>query len=191
MTAPAGLPATPALTELDGWTLEPITPDDADVVAELLALRGHRYILDIPPDPVAIRPALEAILAEPWSMPLGMARDDGLGGVAATALANVKACSASLLAFFVDPAVGTLPLALYIRHLLWMFPLHRLYAQIPDMDLTREYVELLRGVGFVDEGRLAQHATIGGQHFDMVVLGLLRPDFETWCAANEPRLALT
>ncbi len=182
--------ASPAIVDLDGWSLLPLVPDHAPLVAQLLGERGNRYVLDVPPDEGMIRAALVDLPRQPWSLPLAIAREEGCMGVAATALANVKALHASLMALFVDPARATLPLAMAIRHLFWSFPLHRLHAQIPAIDLTAEYVELLRSVGFEDEGRLVGHALIAGQPFDMVTLGLLRRDFERWCDAHEPRLAL-
>ena len=44
-------------------------------------------------------------------------------------------------------------------------------------------------MGFVEEGRLVDHAVVAGQSFYVTALGLLRSDFEAWCLVNEPRLA--
>jgi hypothetical protein len=123
-------------------------------------------------------------------MPAALVRDDELGGFGATALPNIRALNASVTALFVDPETATTPLAMYLRHLFWTFPLHRVHTQIPDLDLTREYIELLQRVGFAVEGRLVEHARIAGQTFDVVALGLLRSDFEVWCDQHEPRLSL-
>lgn len=180
----------PAVVELDGWALEPLVADDAPLVAQLLQQRGHQYMLEMAPDEMFIRSAIAELAAQPLALPLMILRDQYCGGVATTALANVRTLSASLIALFVDPPGATLPLAMYVRQLFWTFPLRRLYAQVPAMDLTREYVDLLGSVGFVDEGRLVSHAEIGGQAFDVVTLGLLRQDFEDWCAVHQPRLAL-
>lgn len=182
--------AAPAVVELDGWSLEPLVPDHAPLVAQLLGLRGNRFVLDIPADEGLIRVALADLPRQPWSLPLAVVRDGACMGVATTALPNVKALHASLMALFVDPPGSSLPLAMAVRHLFWTFPLRRLHAQIPAMDLTKEYVDLLTSVGFADEGRLVAHAIIGGQAFDMVALGLLRSEFEAWCAEHEPRLSL-
>lgn len=179
----------PAIVELDGWSLEPFTPDDAPLLVELLGQRGHRYVLDVPADEAVLRTMLTEVARQPWSLPLAAIRDGACAGFATTALPNVRALHASVAALFVDPATSRLPLAMYLRHVLWAFPVHRLHTQIPAMDLTWEYIELLQSVGFVDEGRLVRHAVIGGQEFDVVALGLLRSDFEAWCEAEEPRLA--
>jgi len=37
---------------------------------------------------------------------------------------------------------------------------------------------------------LAGHAEVGGRPVDVVVLGLLRDEFDVWCATNDPRLSL-
>lgn len=181
----------PSVAQLDEWSLELLAPVHAPLVVQLLNQRGHRYLLDIPADAATIAGAIAALSKEPWTLPLAVVRGSECIGMATTALPNIKALHASLTTLFVEPAESTLPLAMCVRHLLWMYPLHRLYAHIPAMDLTREYVELLRSVGFVEEGTLKDHAVIGGQRFDMVALGLLRQDFESWAQAHEPRLALT
>lgn len=191
MSTPRPTDPAPAVVDLDGISLQPLEPDHAPLVVQLMEQRGHRYILDLRPNVQGIRSALSMLAGQTWTLPLAAIRGTECIGMATTALPNVKSLSASFTALFVDPAESTLPLAMFIRHLLWNFPLHRLYAHIPAMDLTREYVELLGSVGFVEEGTLQQHLVAAGQRFDVHVLGLLRPDFDAWAAANEPRLRLT
>jgi len=181
---------TPAIVELDGWRLEPFTPNEAPLLSQLLQQRGHRYLLEVPTDEATIKLLLSEVGKHAWAMSGALIRDDELVGFGATALPNLRALHASVTALFVDPASARTPLALYLRHLFWSFPLHRLHTQIPDLDLTREYVDLLTSVGFRVEGRLVDHAHIGGQSFDVIALGLLRSDFEAWCDADEPRLGL-
>jgi hypothetical protein len=181
----------PAVVALDGWSLQPFTADEAPLLAQLLAQRGHRYVLDVSPDEATLRAVLAEIIKSAWTLPCAFVRGDEMAGFATTALPNVRALHAAFTALFVEPSEARLPLAMYVRHLFWSFPLHRLHAQIPDLDLTREYVELLTSVGFAVEGRLVDHSHIGGQTFDVVALGLLRPDFEAWIASNEPRLTLS
>jgi hypothetical protein len=188
LPTPSTTGPTPAIVELDGWSIEPFEDDDAPLLVELLGQRGHRYVLDVPIDDAVLRTILGELRRQPWTMPVAFVRDDACAGFGTTALANVRSLNASIGALFVDPDASAIPLAMYVRHLFWTFPLHRLYTQIPDMDLTREYVELLRSVGFAEEGRLTSHAMIGGQTFDMVALGLLRADFERWIDEHEPRL---
>ncbi len=191
MTSPATTPAaSPAIIELDGVSLQPLLPENAGVVAALLQMRGHRQILDIPNDEAAVAQLLTELRQQTFALPLAAVVDGQCVGIATTALANVKSLHASFNAFFVDPATATTALAMFVRHLLWSFPLRRLHAQIPDMDLTREYVDLLQTAGFRDEGRLKDHLVLAGRTFDVISLGLTRRDFETWCTESEPRLAL-
>jgi hypothetical protein len=190
LSPPSVHQAAPAIVELDGWTLEPFDLEDAPLLAELLALRGHRYILEVPPDPALLRVILTELVTQPWTQPMTVVREDAFAGFATTALANVRALHTSIGALFVDPGPATLPLAMYVRHLFWSYPLHRLHTQIPDLDLTREYIALLTSIGFVEEGRLPEHALVGGQVFDVVSLGLLRSDFDRWTQDHEPRLSL-
>ena len=56
------------------------------------------------------------------------------------------------------------------------------------MDLTREYEDLYRGIGFVDEGVLRDHSYIAGHAFDVAALAISREEAARWCAAHEPRL---
>lgn len=187
---PAGLGSAPAIDELDGVRLQPLDPQHAPVVAELLRMRGHRYILELPDDADSIAALLAEVTRQPWSLPLAAIRGDECIGVATSALPNLKALHAGFTALFVDPATATTATAMCVRHLFWTFPLRRLHAQVPDLDLTREYIDLLTGIGFQLEGRLVDHLQVGGQTFDTVMLGLLRTDFDDWCDANEPRLSL-
>ncbi len=182
--------ATPAIVELDGWSLEAFSPDEAELLVDLLGQRGHRYLLDLPADAEVLKLVLEEVGKQAWALPAAMVSDGALAGFATTALPNLRALHASVTALFVDPASARLPLAMYLRQLFWSFPLHRVHTQVPSLDLTREYVDLLESVGFTVEGRLVDHSVIGGQTFDTVALGLLRGDFEAWCAEHEPRLAL-
>ena len=182
--------AAPAVVDHEGISLQRLEPQHAPVVAALLGMRGNQFILDVPADEALIAQALTDLPKQPWTLPLAAVRDGECLGVVTTALPNVKSLHANVTALFADPETARLPLAMCVRHLFWNFPLHRLYVQIPDMDLTREYVDLFTSVGFEVEGRLVDHALVGGRPFDMVALGLLRADFERWCGEHEPVLVL-
>lgn len=182
--------AIPAMVSLDGYELVPLEPSDAPQVLQLLELRGNRYLVELGASEHEVARLLAELAQAPWSLPLAVLRGDECVGMATTSLANLKSLNASLLALFTDPPGSSLALALYLRHVFWNFPLHRLHTQVPSLDLTREYEDLYRSVGFVDEGRLVGHVVIAGRPFDVTVLGLLRADFEAWCATHEPRLSL-
>ncbi len=191
MSHPGTTPeASPAVTELDGVTIERLHPDHAHLVATLLDLRGHRHLIDLDPDPNTIATLLRTLSQQPWAMPLAAIRDGECIGIGTTALADVKSLNAAFLTMFVEPAQAHLASAMMVRHLFWTFPIRRLHVQIPDMDITREYADLLTTIGFEHEGRLVDHVHAAGRTFDVLTLGLLRPDFEQWCDANEPRLRL-
>lgn len=182
--------ATPAIAELDGITLDRLHPDHAGLVVGLLRMRGHAQLLDLVPEERNIASLIQTMAGQPWSLPMIAVRDGECVGVAASVLADVKSLNASLLTMFVEPGESTLPLAMMLRQLYWTFPLHRLHIQIPDMDLTREYVDLLTSVGFDVEGRLVDHLIAAGRPFDVIALGQCRADFEAWCDIHEPRLRL-
>ena len=155
----------------------------------MVAQRGNRFLFDVGDDPDQIANMLSELRKAPWSLTMAIVRDEQCLGMATSGLANLRSLHASVLALFVDPSDAASALALYVRHLFWNFPLRRLHAQVPLMDLTEDYVDLYSRVGFRDEGRLSAHAVIAGKAFDVATLGLLRTDFEDWCDQHEPRLA--
>jgi hypothetical protein len=182
--------AAPAVTQFEDYELIPLEPSDAPQVIQLLSLRGNSYLIDLGASEHEVASLISQLAGTTWSLPLAILRGDECIGMATTSLANTKSLNASLLAIFTDPANSMVPLALFIRHAFWNFPLHRLHCHIPALDLTAEYVELLTSVGFVDEGRLRAHELVAGQPFDVVLLGLLREEFELWCRSNAPGLTL-
>jgi hypothetical protein len=111
-------------------------------------------------------------------------------GAAATKQRNLRSLNLHLICFFADPVRAALPLAAYVRHLFWSQPLHRVYSQLPMVGGATAYVRLLKGVGFQEEGMVRGHAMVGGRPRDLVVLAVLRREFESWCRENEKRLTL-
>jgi RimJ/RimL family protein N-acetyltransferase len=94
------------------------------------------------------------------------------------------------MCFFNKPAEAVKPLAVYVRHVFWSSPLHRVYVQLPLLAGATAYIRLLLGSGFQQEGVVRGHAYVDGRPRDVAVIGLLRRDFEAWCRENELRLAL-
>ncbi len=88
------------------------------------------------------------------------------------------------------PGEASHPLAIYVRHLFWSQPLHRVYVQFPVAEDATDYIDLLKRAGFVDEGVVTGYALVRGQPSDVAVLGILRREFEAWCLQNEKRLIL-
>jgi len=68
--------------------------------------------------------------------------------------------------------------------------MHRIYVQMPVVNATAEYVQLLKSVGFEEEGVVSDHALIAGRTYEVTALGMLRREFEAWCLQNEKRLVL-
>jgi len=191
MGTPTRPTAVPSVLGLDGFELVPLEPHHAPQAIQLMALRGNRFILELGDNHDEVALLLAELIKAPWALPLALLHGENCVGMATTALPNLKSLNSSVLALFTDPPGSTLPLALYLRHVFWNFPVHRLYCHIPSIDLTQEYLDLYRSVGFVEEGRLYGHAVIAGQSIDVAVFGLLRSDFEAWCLVHEPRLSLS
>jgi hypothetical protein len=181
----------PSVMTLDGFELAPLEPHHAPQILQLLAQRGNRFILELNDNEDEVAALVAELMRTPWALPLAVLRGEHCVGIATTALPNVKSLNSSLLALFTQPSGSTIPFALFLRHVFWNFPVRRLYSHIPAFDLTQEYLDLYRSVGFVEEGRLYQHATVAGHSVDVAAFGLLRSDFESWCEVHEPRLGLS
>jgi len=117
-------------------------------------------------------------------------RDSRVIGAAATTRRDMRNRHVQLICSFIDPATAALALAMYVRHLFWSMPFNRVHAQIPNVDGAQAYVDLMGGIGFVNEGTVRDHALIGGRPHSVIVLGLLRREFEAWTEVNEKRLSL-
>ena len=179
-----------AITARDGLRLVPLEPEDARAVMDLATQRGNALLVDLGTDERAVAGLLAQLASSTWALPMAILRGEYCIGMATTSLADVTSLTARVLAMFVEPPTATAALALYVRHVFWTFPLRRLHAQVPVLDLTREYLELYGSAGFLDEGRLIDHVVVAGQSFDVAALGLLRGEFDDWCAARMPELAL-
>ncbi|MEA2682380.1 MAG: hypothetical protein QOK05_708 [Chloroflexota bacterium] len=125
-----------------------------------------------------------ALQAEPWCNPMVLLQEEQPVGAALIAPADTQHLNGRLVVLAGEPRRCTDALALYIRHAFWSHPIHRLYAIAPRGYTS--HLELLRGCGFVDEGRLLGHLRVGARMQDLDVLGLLREDFDRWCAQYAP-----
>ena len=147
-------------------------------------------IFELPDSDHAFRTFIADLGAKPWSLPFVCLSAEKPIGVCFMSVAQLKNLNAYLVALFSEPAVERVPLALYIRHAFWSFPLHRLYAHVPALTGVTSHVEALVGVGFQHEGVLAAHVPSPDGPQDAIVLGLLREEFNLWCEQNQPGLAL-
>lgn len=182
----AGGPS-PAVLEIEGFEWRAAVPSDAPALEALAARSSNRVLFSLPDSEAEFAARVGhagfrmAMLCMRGSKPVG---------AAATTLRNNTSLSVRLMCFFAEPVRAALPLAAYIRHLFWIQPLHRVYAQLPMVGGATAYLRLLKDAGFQEEGVIRRHAVVGGRPCDLAVLGVLRGEFETWCRENEKRLAL-
>jgi hypothetical protein len=175
--------------ELDGFSIHPLGADDFPHVSSLQRSIPPD-VFQLPRTEQAYRAFMADLARKPWSLPFVCARAGEPLGICFMSVAQVKNLNAYLVALFSEPAASTLPLALYIRHAFWTFPLHRLYAQLPALNTVVPQMENLIQVGFKREGMLVAHVAGADGPEDAIVVGLLRNEFDLWCEQNEPRLAL-
>lgn len=175
--------------ELDGDSLRGLSSDDLPALLRLRAA-GPADVFELPGSPAETDGFFQALAQRPWSLPMLCSHDGEPVGLCLMSVAQLRNLNAYLVALFAEPAVATGLLALYIRHAFWSFPLHRLYVHVPTVKEFKPYEDLYSSVGFRSEGVLTAHIPIGSGRGDAMVLGVLRDEFEAWCAANRPELSL-
>jgi RimJ/RimL family protein N-acetyltransferase len=72
--------------------------------------------------------------------------------------------------------LGREALALMARHAFHVLNLHRIFLRVPRYN--RRALRLYRRFGFVEEGRLRRHVFLGRRHHDVILMGLLRHEYE-------------
>ena len=71
--------------------------------------------------------------------------------------------------------------------LAYMFAEQRLHkCEVEVYAFNEASLRLFRGLGFTEEGRLREHAYLGGAYQDLVMLGMTAPEF--WAAREQPAL---
>jgi hypothetical protein len=178
---------SPAVLEIDGVAWRTAGPADAPALEALAARSSNRILFNLPESETAFA---NGVGRAGLRWPMLCLRGSKPVGAAATKLRNQRSLNVHLICFFADPLRAALPLAVYVRHLFWSLPLHRIYCQLPLVGGATSYVRLLRGAGFHEEGVIRGYAIAGGRPRDLAVLGVLREEFEIWCRENEKRLAL-
>jgi RimJ/RimL family protein N-acetyltransferase len=177
------------LMELDGDSLRMLTVDDLPALARLREAAPHE-LFELPSSPEEIGGFVQGLATRPWSLPMLCCHDDEPVGLCLMSVAQLKNLNAYLVAVFEQPASAAGALALYVRHAFWSYPLHRLYTQLPSNQAVRAHAELYSRVGFSPEGVLVKHIATDFGPADAMVLGILRDEFDAWCAANQPELCL-
>lgn len=167
-----------------------LTQSDAPLVLELLLAARNRALFEgLVEHPGLIEGFLSALDQDPWALPMiGTLRSTPIAALfnVRTDFQNLNTRLVPVLTDFVG-SVGVL--ALYVRHLFWTLPLQRIYAQFL-VDLS-EYDDVLRATSFKKEGVLVEHQIYAGKRCDVAAFGLLRTDFESWCAEHDPELSLS
>lgn len=185
MTEPAR--PSPGILGIDGFTWRQAIAEDAPTLEALAARDGNRSLFNLP----ASEEEFSARVGQPGFRRAMLCFNGTIPiGAAATTLRDQRSLNLQLMCFFDQPTRAVTPLAVYVRHLFWSVPLHRVYVQLPLVAGATSYLRLLTGAGFQKEGVVRGHALVGGRPRDVAVVGLLRRDFEAWCRENELRLAL-
>lgn len=87
----------------------------------------------------------------------------------------------ALLLMFVEPAAWSRGYAievglLFTRHLFYDFGLRKLYADI--YEYNQPSIQLVRKLGFVEEGRRRHHAWYNDRYWDMLLFALYREEWD-------------
>jgi len=177
------------ILELGSVSLRPLAGADYTTVEPILRVTPSE-VLELPPSEAAFRGLLERVSRHPWGLP--MLCFDGAEPVAAfmLALPSPKNLNASVVALAIEPASSATMLALYLRHAFWSFPLHRIFAEVPLTPASAPHESLYVAAGFQREGVFRAHYFAGDAPADVSVLGLLRAEFDAWCAVHEPAISL-
>jgi hypothetical protein len=177
------------LMERDGDSLRVLTVDDLPAVLRLRQATPPE-LFELPGSPAELGGFVHGLANKPWSLPMLCCQDGEPVGLCLMSVAQLKNLNAYLVAVFEKPAAATGALALYVRHAFWSYPLHRLYAQLPSTREVEPHAELYSRAGFRREGVLVKHIAAADGPIDAVVLGILRGEFDAWCAGNRPELSL-
>lgn len=177
------------LVELDGDSLRALTADDLPAMVRLREATPHD-VFDVPSSAEGLAGFLDVLARKPWSLPMLCCHQGKPSGLCLMNVGQLKNLNAYLIALFEQPATAERLLALYIRQAFWAYPLHRLYVQLPSRLEVQPHIELLLRSGFRREGVLRGHIASADKPLDAIVLGLLRDEFDAWCAKNEPSLSL-
>jgi hypothetical protein len=172
---------------MDGFVWRHAAPLDAPALESLASRDGNRTLFNLP----GSEEEFAARVNRPgYRLAMLCLRGQRPIGAAATFARDQRSLNLQLMCFFAQPARSVMPLAVYVRHLFWSVPLHRIYVQLPLIAGASSYIRLLSSAGFQQEGVVRGHGLVRGRPCDVALLGMLRQDCEAWCQENENRLAL-
>jgi hypothetical protein len=179
----------PALMALENFSLRRWQNDDMLYFSTLLAMEHNQAIIEGLVESDALYDSfMDAVKTSIWSIPMVCLHNEQPLGIMLTSVTDLQNLNARLIALFEDLQDARVPLLLYVRHLFWNFPLQRIYVQI--LASRESYIQLYQSVGFQQEGILPNHLILAGSAYDVVMLGLLRQDFDLWCLQNDQRFSL-
>jgi diamine N-acetyltransferase len=168
--------------------LRPVQLGDAGLLAELWS-HGENSLLAVPDQASeGIGEAMiRAFQQTMWGAAFVAEGGADSFGFLAAAQADPYSQTAMLVAYFRDPDSAQYALRLYLRHLFWGYPLHRIGVQVPLA--CSGYLRVLDSVGFVREGIWREHRLIAGVRHDVVALGLLREEARANLQTVAPEIA--
>jgi hypothetical protein len=176
---------SPAVLDIDGYSWRQALPSDGAAIEAIAAHGANRILFNLP----ATEAELAAGIGGPgFRNPMLCLQGSAPVGFGATTNRNVASQNLQVRTFYLDPAAAVIPLTTYVRHLFWSIALHRIYSQLPVVSGAEAYVRLFTGAGFQQEGVVRGHALVDDRPCDVVVLGLLRGEFEAWCQRHNSRL---
>jgi hypothetical protein len=181
--------APPGLIELDGDSIRALSSDDLPALLRLRAATPED-VFHVPSSQEGLDRFIDFMTNKPWSLAMMCLRQGSPSGLCLMNVGQLKHLNAYLVALFEEPSAADRLLALYIRQAFWLYPLHRLNVQLPSRPDLQPHIDLLLRAGFQREGVLEGHIEVDGQPSNVVVLGMLREDFDAWCAIDDPRLSL-
>ena len=180
---------SPMLTHQD-IELRQLVPQDGKLVIDLDRAGCNVGLIGLPESLQDCHAMFQSLESQMWSTPMAALSTGRPFGTFWTAVPNVSNMNALVVALFEGVDRGRLALALYIRHLFWSYPLHRLYAHVGALDRGAAYGTIYEGIGFKREGVLKEHAPLAGSRQDIFVYGLLREEFDRCMMAFDPALSL-
>ena len=186
---PAPVTASQSLMAFGTTSIRPLLGADF-ALAERLIRTVPQELFDLPSSAEEFRKWTKELGARAWAVPMTCLEDGEPVGICLMSGSQVKNLHAYLVALFERPEDAGLGLALYLRHAFWSLPLHRLYSQVPLREESLPYAELFLRAGFRREGILVGHLRTAAEPKDSIALGLLREDFDAWCAEHQPGLSM-
>jgi hypothetical protein len=174
--------------EVEGVRLQRLTSREVTELVTLdgITLDGTRF--ETPKSEEACISFVRTVNMHLWGLPMLAYRRESVLGMTRLTDTDPRSMSARLVAVYQSPEEAELPLAMYVRHAFWSFPLQRVYVRCPWLPELKPYRDLFLSTGFRQEGLLPKFHLANGARFDVAVLGLLREEFLQWCEAHQPRM---